>query len=537
MHWRKFVCVFVFCVASVASAAVVDVASFATSGSGTEVSPYTGWDTAITWQARTEYHFKTGVYSYSTCPGWGLAGIRIIGEGSATILSHTGTGNAVCFDAGSSSTWIFGIQAGNFRVRGNANTTNGIFARGIAHSHFNDILVTDTTAAGVRLEACVLNEWDTIRISGNEGLSTRQPVNGWYLTRRGTGAEITTTQKITNTAVDQTTGYGIVLDYGSGNVFTGGSSEANGGGIQIAAPALGNTIMGMDFEANSGADIDVAGSSNVFLNNFLAGPTTSTISGSFNQILGGITDGLSISSGASHNSVMFVRIGQQGHGITDNGTSTTNMNNTDVTTSTTLGMKFATPYAVTVPASVDVFGITHGPYESIERSITVRGPIATDLSATPYATSVPWRIIFLGSWYSAWNGATIAMPAPYVEVTSDAPTFTVGGITVTVSQTTGGKFQIQANQDGAGFDGTISIVSGRVTNAIGGTSMQVKHAVNAGSFVATGAAPTVASDQIGYGGTTATSATSGSASALPATPAGYVIINVNGTTRKVPYYN
>ena len=36
--------------------------------------------------------------------------------------------------------------------------------------------------------------------------------------------------------------------------------------------------------------------------------------------------------------------------------------------------------------------------------------------------------------------------------------------------------------------------------------------------------------------TTATSATAGAATALPATPTGYVEVNVNGTTVKVPYY-
>lgn len=40
-----------------------------------------------------------------------------------------------------------------------------------------------------------------------------------------------------------------------------------------------------------------------------------------------------------------------------------------------------------------------------------------------------------------------------------------------------------------------------------------------------------------FGGTT-TSATAGAASALPATPAGYVTITLpNGTVGKVPYYN
>ena len=38
-------------------------------------------------------------------------------------------------------------------------------------------------------------------------------------------------------------------------------------------------------------------------------------------------------------------------------------------------------------------------------------------------------------------------------------------------------------------------------------------------------------------GTTATSATTGSASALPTDPLGYLIVKVNGVLVKIPYYN
>lgn len=50
-------------------------------------------------------------------------------------------------------------------------------------------------------------------------------------------------------------------------------------------------------------------------------------------------------------------------------------------------------------------------------------------------------------------------------------------------------------------------------------------------------APTVAASQIGLGSTTQTTVgAAGGASALPATPTGYLIINVAGTNRVIPYY-
>ena len=58
-----------------------------------------------------------------------------------------------------------------------------------------------------------------------------------------------------------------------------------------------------------------------------------------------------------------------------------------------------------------------------------------------------------------------------------------------------------------------------------------------GGLVLLQAAPTVAASQVGYGATTATTVgAAGGASALPATPTGYLIINVAGTAQKIPYY-
>jgi hypothetical protein len=56
-------------------------------------------------------------------------------------------------------------------------------------------------------------------------------------------------------------------------------------------------------------------------------------------------------------------------------------------------------------------------------------------------------------------------------------------------------------------------------------------------LIVTNAAPTAGASQIAYGGTAATSATTGSNGAPPAQVAGYIICNIGGTAVKVPYYN
>jgi len=59
-----------------------------------------------------------------------------------------------------------------------------------------------------------------------------------------------------------------------------------------------------------------------------------------------------------------------------------------------------------------------------------------------------------------------------------------------------------------------------------------------GNETLTSAAPTVAAAQVGLGSTTATTVgAAGAATALPANPVGYLIINVAGTAMKIPYYN
>jgi hypothetical protein len=57
-----------------------------------------------------------------------------------------------------------------------------------------------------------------------------------------------------------------------------------------------------------------------------------------------------------------------------------------------------------------------------------------------------------------------------------------------------------------------------------------------GTVTVSGATPTTASGQVGFGATTAASATAGSAT-LPAAPVGFLEVSIGGTTYKVAYYN
>ena len=58
------------------------------------------------------------------------------------------------------------------------------------------------------------------------------------------------------------------------------------------------------------------------------------------------------------------------------------------------------------------------------------------------------------------------------------------------------------------------------------------------AIITTAAPPAAPAGQVAIGGTTATTVgAAGGAAALPATPLGYININVGGTTAKIPYFN
>lgn len=106
-------------------------------------------------------------------------------------------------------------------------------------------------------------------------------------------------------------------------------------------------------------------------------------------------------------------------------------------------------------------------------------------------------------------GTTFQLPA--------ASTFTWG--TLTSTQTSG----LAQNAPG--------VVE--VNNGTAGTFAALKLS----TLTATAAAPTVSAGQIGFGGTTSATATAGASITIPALAQGYIVVNIAGTTAKIPYFN
>lgn len=93
------------------------------------------------------------------------------------------------------------------------------------------------------------------------------------------------------------------------------------------------------------------------------------------------------------------------------------------------------------------------------------------------------------------------------------------------------QFRINNN---AGTLAAILTVTASDTISIGATGTG---ALKLGTLTATAAAPTVAAGQIGFGGTTSATATAGASITIPALAQGYIVVNIAGTTAKIPYFN
>lgn len=110
----------------------------------------------------------------------------------------------------------------------------------------------------------------------------------------------------------------------------------------------------------------------------------------------------------------------------------------------------------------------------------------------------------------------------------------------TTSASTNPAFKINDSNSSSGTPVTLNINTERSTGKFfSGTRAGVEYSYldATGRLMLTGAAPTVAAGQIGIGATTAsTVGAAGGASALPATPTGYLIVNIAGTNFKIPYY-
>jgi hypothetical protein len=256
---------------------------------------------------------EDGTYAYPTSPNFGVAGFHLYAHPGA-IFKHTGSGNAFIIDGGAAGTGIQGMRFDNLNVQGNASSTNGIYARSIQRSTFNNArcLGAAVTGSGILVEFGVLNTWVNPIISSNSGTLSPRPKYGMLLNRRS-GTDITTTQTVINPSFEGLTnanGAGLYIDYAGGTTIIGGSSEGNTNGVIRTANGYGlNQFHGLDLEANTSFDLDFdGGTTDSFYGMYCLGNVRFTGSANRNVWFGGRVDTINMGASTAYNTFYGLQV-------------------------------------------------------------------------------------------------------------------------------------------------------------------------------------------------------------------------------------
>lgn len=255
-----------------------------------------------------------GFYRYDVSPNFAVQGMSLDCEPGAQLL-HTGSGRAFICDGGATGGGIGMMKVvGGLVVRGNANTTDGVYQRAVHHSTF-DMEIQNVSVAALRTEWAVCNEY-WIRVSPVlRPLFSPVPTVGAFLSARNVG-ERTSRCTFYNPIFEGINGYGIICDSAIINTFLGGTSESNVGGIFVGADGVGNIVDGLDLEFNTTVDVFCQGVYNVFRN--LLSDKKSQFGGLLNKVEGGLFN--EVVNGGEANSFSHINYSIGGSAFTDGGT-------------------------------------------------------------------------------------------------------------------------------------------------------------------------------------------------------------------------
>jgi hypothetical protein len=161
---------------------------------------------------------------------------------------------------------------------------------------------------------------------------------------------------------------------------------------------------------------------------------------------------------------------------------------------------------------------------------TTTGNLKTLLSAVQTISTSAFATTFtalqtFSQGISVANGATIS---------SGNLTASTGNISATAGSVSAGT-TVTAGTGMTSTTGDITATAGSFIATAGGLTASIG-TVSAANLTSTGTT-TVGTFNFSTTGTAVTIGAAGGASALPATPLGYVIIKIGGTDRKIPFYN
>lgn len=220
----------------------------------------------------------------------------------------------VDFSGGSVSGFAHGSYLQNLIIDGNSggHVTDGVVLRGVVSGVFKKIRVTNVTRAGMRLAWAQLCLIENFECSNNIEVFTTTPQNGILADTASSSANT-----FVNPTVEHVSGSGIKGIALINSLFLNGTSEGNAVGIELGEDVVGsltaggNTIIGMDLEVNSVADIIVRKTSanNEFIGlkaGFASGPVK-LLGTTGNLLLGGVCGSIEMDANSARNRIEFTK--------------------------------------------------------------------------------------------------------------------------------------------------------------------------------------------------------------------------------------
>lgn len=279
--------------------------------------------------------FEAGTWECSLAPNWGIQGATFLNLGKVK-LRGTGAGSVVILDAGigigiNITGLTFGQGSGFIIENGPSATAPTALIRAV---YLSDIRCrcwgAGTTQSGFNLLGNVLSKfWIATTPTESAKETPADYTNGWYLggkpsTGKSVSESIAGAQNSYCTFYNwlgAACQYGMYIDSTLGNIWIGGDNEFNTTtGAFFTVNAIGNKVIGQNYEVNTVSDVECAGR----YNEFICDSVNFLFSGGFgNRLLGGQHNQLSITGGIGNfmGDVVYGR-GLAGNlVIVDNGTN------------------------------------------------------------------------------------------------------------------------------------------------------------------------------------------------------------------------
>ena len=302
----------------------VSVKDFGAVGNGT-TDDTAAIQAAIAYATTKNIFFPAGTYLTSQ-PLVFTQPVFLYGETNTTTIKLTATAAYVIEinGSGTGSSWIYGSEINNLLLNGNGFATDGLYIKNVINATFNNIQVTNVTTAGLHLgwaQLCVFNNYIC---SGNVSVFTTTPVNGILIDASSSSSANT----FTNITIEKVSGSGVKALSLINSVFVNGTSEGNNIGFEFGETtstgraSIGNSVIGVDLEANTTADIvlrNTGGTNHFFGISASSSTSVQIINSDFNSFYGGDAGSIFLDGNSNYNQINGVNLVGSSSTITDSG--------------------------------------------------------------------------------------------------------------------------------------------------------------------------------------------------------------------------